>query len=233
MVKRYKHIFFDLDRTLWDFEKNSRQTLSEAFVKFDLEKLGVPSFDDFMKVYMEINERMWALYREGKIVKEKLRSIRFENTLKEFGIDAVDLAEKIGLFYIAESPIKTNLFPFTHEILDYLIEKGYNLHIITNGFEEVQHIKLDKSDLEKYFEHVVTSEKAGVKKPDAQIFEYSLSLANAEPAESLMIGDDIPVDLHGAKAVGIDQVYFNPEHHTHEEKMTYEINSLLELKKIL
>ena len=233
MVKRYKHLFFDLDRTLWDFEKNSTATLQEVFEIFQLEEKGVSSFSSFIEKYIDVNEAMWALYRVGKIQKEELRSIRFKNTLLHFGISDDDLALQIGEYYIKESPLKTNLFPNTIEILEYLREEGYQMHIITNGFEEVQHIKLKNSGLSSFFKEIITSERAGVKKPNSKIFNFSMELAGAQPEESLMLGDDIPVDLHGAKAVGMDQVYFNPNHHMHEEKMTYEVNSLLELKKFL
>ena len=159
-----KHIFFDLDRTLWDFEKNSHTTLLQLISHFNLTDKGIDNAEKFIKKYKIHNEKLWDLYRENKINKEELRSKRFLMTLSEYGIDDKDLAEQFGLVYIKQSPLKTNLFPFSHEVLSYLKTK-YTLHIITNGFEEVQYIKLAAADLKKYFDVVVTSEKAGVKKP--------------------------------------------------------------------
>ena len=148
-----KHIFFDLDRTLWDFEKNAFETLAELFQLHALQSRGVSSLEDFINCYKKHNESLWALYREGKVTKEILRSKRFRLALDEFGIQDDYLAKKLGDQYIQQCPLKTNMFPFTHEVLSYLQEK-YHLHIITNGFEEVQHVKLEQSKLSHYFEQI-------------------------------------------------------------------------------
>ena len=154
-----KHIF-DLDRTLWDFEKNAFETLVELFQLHELQSIGVSSLEDFINCYKMHNEALWALYREGKVTKEVLRSKRFRLALNEFGIQDDYLAKKLGDQYIQQCPLKTNMFPFTHEVLSYLREK-YHLHIITNGFEEVQHVKLEQSKLSPYFEQIITSEQVG------------------------------------------------------------------------
>jgi len=231
-LKKYKHIFFDLDRTLWDFEKNSSEALSEIFCEFKLEEKSIPSSEEFISVYQKINDEMWDDYRNGHISKKVLRSERYDKTLQYFGVENQELAERIGCHYIAESPKKTHLFPFAHETLSYLKEK-YSLHIITNGFEEVQHIKLLHSNLMQYFTEVITSEQAGYKKPAKEIFEFALQKANAKPSESLMIGDDLQVDILPAKAMGMRQVYFNPEKQNHSEKIDFVICSLDELTEIL
>ena len=227
-----KHIFFDLDRTLWDFEKNSHTTLLELIFQFDLTEKGIDTPESFIKKYKIHNAKLWDLYREDKINKEELRSKRFLMTLSEYGIDDKDLAEQFGLVYIKQSPLKTNLFPFSHEVLSYLKTK-YTLHIITNGFEEVQYIKLAAADLKKYFDVVVTSEKAGVKKPNAQIFEFALEQANANAEQSIMIGDDLVVDVLGAKKVGMQGIYFNPNKMEHKEEVVHEIFCLSELMTLL
>ena len=232
MVKRYKHIFFDLDRTLWDFDSNSREALSEIYDKFNLCDLGIENQDAFISQYIVVNEKMWDAYRKGSLSKETLRSERFLNTLRLFDIDQEELASEIGDYYIWASPRKTGLFPGTKEVLSYL-KKKYPLHIITNGFDEVQHLKLAHSGLSSFFEEIITSEYCNAKKPNPKIFHYALEKAGALASESIMIGDDIPVDLHGAKQVGIDTVYFNPNYLTHDEKMTYEVNHLRELCKFL
>ncbi|MFP4604807.1 MAG: YjjG family noncanonical pyrimidine nucleotidase [Bacteroidales bacterium] len=230
-MKNYTHIFFDLDRTLWDFEANAIEASKDLFVKYKLDKI-FPDFNSFHKAYREINKTLWHKYRDGQIEKEVLKYQRFYLTLKHFGHDDIDLARKIGDDYVSFSAEKTKLFPYTHEALDYLKNK-YTLHIITNGFEEVQFKKIKKCQLEKYFKKIITSEKAGVQKPHQQIFEYALKAANAKPADSLMIGDDFEGDIRGAKAAGIDQVYFNPNNNPTEEKATHEIDSLLQLMDIL
>lgn len=225
---RYKHIFFDLDRTLWDFEKSSHQTLNEIIEEYVLIKMGVPSNEEFIKVYLEINESLWGLYRQNKIEKEDLRTRRFFSTLEHFGIKNDELAKSIGFYYVEQSPIKTNLFPNTIEMLEQLIGK-FQLHIITNGFEEVQHVKLESCGINEFFKHIVTSEKTGCKKPEPAIFKDALQLAKATPEESLMVGDDLPVDLHGALDVGMDAAYFNPNGKVATERVTFEYKDHLEL----
>lgn len=231
-MKQYKHIFFDLDKTLWDFEKNSIETFSDIFNNHSLMEKGIPSVDQFMEKYKIHNTYLWDQYRNGLIEKEPLSIKRFVLTLNDFGIIDDDLAKKISFDYITISPKKTNLFPGTHETLEYLKGK-YNLHIITNGFREVQIPKLRASDLDKYFINVIVSEEAGSKKPDSGIFNYSLKKANARASESLMIGDDIEVDIIGARNAGIDQVYINYSKLNHEEAISFEINEMKELMNIL
>jgi len=217
---------------LWDFEANARQTLEEIFEEFDLASAGVPGAEQFILKYREVNNRMWDAYRNGEIDKATLRGDRYLHTLRHFGVENRELADSVGEFYIRESPRKKQLFPHVHESLDYLAGR-YRLHIITNGFEEVQHIKLDNSNLRKYFFEVVTSDEAGVKKPDPGIFNFALDKASAHHRDSLMIGDDFKVDLEGARKVGMDQVYFNPEGKAYSGEVTYEIRSLNELKELL
>lgn len=230
--KNYKHIFFDLDRTLWDLEKNANETFTDILEKYYLKDRGISDFYDFMNVYHKINLGLWDKYRKGQISKEELNVKRFSLTLDSFGIDDNDLSKSIASDYINISPTKKHLYPGTHQLLEYLKDK-YTLHIITNGFEEVQYKKLKHSDLDKYFTHIITSEDAGYKKPDINIFKYALSLANASPMESLMIGDDIDVDIIGAHDAGMDQVLVDFESVLTDSKSTYYVNSLFELKLIL
>ena len=226
------HIFFDLDRTLWDFEKNSQDTLTQLIKRFELHSRGIDSVENFINIYKIHNEKLWNLYREDKITKSELRTIRFRLVLEEYGINDSQLAEDFGTAYIEESPLKTRLFPFTIEVLTYL-QKKYKLHIITNGFQEVQHVKLEKSDLLQYFNAIITSEQVGVKKPNPKIFSYALNNAGAKIEESIMIGDDLEVDIIGAKLFGMKQVYFNPKKQKHQEELIFEIECLRELKEIL
>ncbi len=229
---KYKHLFFDLDRTLWDFDKNSIETFKEIHNKYDLSGKGVSNFDKFMDTYHKINTDLWERYRKGGIEKEVLSVERFSLTLSSFGIKDNALNKNIAVDYIDLSPTKKNLFPGTIEVLDYLKCK-YTLHIITNGFEEVQHKKVALSGLSRFFTHTITSDEAGYKKPDQRIFEYSLELTGAKNYESLMIGDDPEIDIKGAKEAGIDQVLVDHDGILEKGEATYYVRSLFELATLL
>lgn len=229
---RHQHIFFDLDRTLWDFDKNSEKTLELLYRDFNLN--GVfGNFLFFKNRYEHHNKKLWIAYYQNRIEKEVLIYRRFYLTLKEAGIDDIELAKEIAADFIELSPLQTATFPHTHTCLSYLKEQNYKLHIITNGFNEVQGRKLQNSKLENYFSHVITSENAGANKPHAQIFEYALNITGAQIEKSLMIGDDLNTDIKGAREIGMDHIYFNPKKISHKEKTNYEIQSLKELIQIL
>jgi putative hydrolase of the HAD superfamily len=231
-MKVYKHIFFDLDRTLWDFDKSSLEIFSEIYNKYELKQKGISSLDLFLDKFNINNNFLWGLYKEGIIKKEILKTRRFELTLSDFGINNLLLAVKIGDDYININILKAHFFPYTIEILTYLKSK-YSLHIITNGFKEVQLPKLIQCGLNKYFKNVFSSDDAGYLKPDKRIFEYALKKSKALTEESIMIGDEIDIDIKGANSVGMDQILFNPQKKIHTWKATYEINSLIEIKDIL
>lgn len=229
---RYKHVFFDLDRTLWDFDSSALITFKEIYAKYKLSSIGVKSVAEFLKVYNFHNDELWIEYREGKLTKEKLRGLRFHLTLKDFGIVDNKLAEAIGNDYIAISPLRVSLFPNAVETLEYL-QPDYQLHMITNGFSEVQTTKLKSSGLGLFFNKIITSEEAGHKKPDRRIFEFAMGKTTAEPDTSIMIGDDPEVDIVGAKNFGMDQVLFDPERKYSKNGSTFYINDLIELRNIL
>jgi len=207
-----QHIFFDLDRTLWDFDRNSRETLYELF------HLHIPGLqagpEAFIKTYEEINETMWAQYRNGIMPREVLRYKRFEDTLLALGIPNPDktLVQILSEQYLLICPQKPFCLPGVHATLSQL-SRDYCLHIITNGFYQTQHTKLAASDLRPFFKAIVTSEDANAKKPDAAIFEFALSAADALPENSLMIGDDIQADVAGALSAGMTAVHFAPDNH--------------------
>jgi len=229
---KYRSIFFDLDRTLWDFDRSALMAFQDIFKKYSLGDKGIDSLENLYKVYSWHNERLWKMYRGGEITKEKLRGLRFHLTLNDFGINDHDLAESIGEEYLSIIALKISLFPNAIEILDYLKPK-YHLYLITNGFVEVQTTKLEVSGLDKYFEEVVTSEEAGYKKPDRRIFDYALEKSGAKIELSLMIGDDPEVDILGAKNIGMDQVLFDPSRNYAQNGSTFYINDLIELKRFL
>ncbi len=229
---KYRHVFFDLDRTLWDFDAAAEVAFERIYEKHDLKSLGIPSAHEFHEVYHPLNERLWELYRENKITKDDLNRTRFLKPLEHYGIHDTALADHLSEDYVYWSPRIVRLVPGTMELLDYLKQK-YNLHLITNGFQEVQDTKLSLSGLKPFFETLTVSEEVGVKKPDPEIFHYALRKANATASESLMIGDEMAVDIDGARAASIDQIFFNAKKEKAVGKSTFEVHNLLEIKEIL
>ena len=234
---QYKHLFFDLDHTLWDFEANSHQTLKELYLLLNLREKGIEDFDLFHKNYLAHNDKLWDRYRNGYIKVDELRWKRMWLSLLDFKIADEPLARQMGNIFLDLLPTRKILFPYTTEILDYLTDKNYHLHLITNGFEKTQHSKLKYSGLDKYFIEVITSEGSNSLKPKKEIFEYAFQKTGANPAESIMIGDAIDVDILGALNAGIDQVHVN--HLTKEavpvindQFPTYTVYSLRELEEI-
>jgi putative hydrolase of the HAD superfamily len=230
-MRKYSHIYFDLDRTLWDFDANSREALADLFRKFNLDNI-FSSPGEFVEIYHKHNERLWAQYRDGNLTKAILRSKRFELTLKDKKVKDPVLAAQIGEEYLELSALKTNLFPYAKEILDYL-RPNYNLYILTNGFRETQFRKLGNCGLDIYFNEVFTSETIGYNKPHQKIFEWAITAVNAKKNECIMIGDDQKVDIEGAKKFGMDTIFFNPLNEKTIVKASYSIQNLLEIKNIL
>ena len=231
-MKQYKHIFFDLDRTLWDFDAAAEVAFERIYEKYGLKELGIPSAHEFHEVYHPLNEQLWVLYRADQITKEELNRTRFMKPLEHYGIHDTDLADHLSEDYVYWSPRIVRLVPGTMELLDYLKPK-YHLHLITNGFQEVQHTKLSGSGLEPYFETLTVSEEVGVKKPKPEIFRYALAKDHATAEESLMIGDEMAVDIDGARAAGMDQILFNPRGEDICGNRTYEVRDLMEIMGIL
>ena len=229
---KYKHLFFDLDRTLWDFDAAAEVAFERIYEKYNLKSLGIPSAHEFHEVYHPLNEHLWELYREDKITKADLNRTRFLKPLEHYGIHDIELADHLSEDYVYWSPRIVRLVPGTMELLDYLKPK-YHLHLITNGFQEVQHTKLSGSGLEPYFETLTVSEEVGVKKPNPEIFYYALRKAQSTAEESLVIGDEMAVDIDGARAAGIDQIFFNPSEKEEEGERTFEVRSLTEIMEIL
>ncbi len=208
-MMKYKHLFFDLDHTIWDFEANSRATLVELYNELNLEQIGVHDFDLFHKNYLVHNEKLWERYRKGFIKQEELRIKRMWLSLLDFKIADEKLAKNMGDRFLEMLPTRTILFPYTIEILNYLTDKKYELHLITNGFEKTQHSKLKYSGLTEYFKAVVTSEGSNSLKPNKEIFDFAFQKTGATPEESIMIGDTLEVDILGAINAGIDQIHVN------------------------
>lgn len=228
----YRHLFFDLDHTLWDFEANARSTLLQLHDNLGLKDKGVHDFDLFHRNYLDHNEKLWAKYRTGQIKQDELRVKRMWLTLLDFRIADEILATEMSIRFLELLPTRTILFPYTKEILIYLNDKGYRLHLITNGFEKTQHSKLNSSGLSPFFREIITSEGSNSLKPQKEIFEYAFQKAGALQEESIMIGDSIEVDIQGAMNAGIDQVFVNYTSIATDIKPTFTVTSLKELEKI-
>ncbi len=229
---KYKHLFFDLDHTLWDFDANARATLEVLHKHLKLIERGVHDFDLFHSNYLKHNEKLWARYRNGYIKQDELRLKRMWLTLLDFQIADEALAKEMGDLFLDMLPTRTILFPNTIEVLQYLTDKGYQLHLITNGFEKTQYCKLKNSGIDHFFKVIVTSESSNSLKPQKEIFEYALEMAGAKVEESIMIGDTLDVDILGAINAGMDQVHVNFIGVEQHIKPTYTIRTLNELKEI-
>ncbi|MEO6166310.1 MAG: YjjG family noncanonical pyrimidine nucleotidase, partial [Chitinophagales bacterium] len=230
-MKSYKNVFFDLDETLWDFKTNSQETLSDVFEMYRLSERGVMEEEFYVRFQLH-NNYYWDLFRKGTIAREELRIVRFSKTLLEFNVIDDVLTKNLSESYLHILPTKTRLYDDALEVLNYLKAK-YSLHIITNGFEEVQFRKLHHSGITPYFKYVITSEMAGSQKPNREIFKYAFNVTNASAMDSIFIGDSIEADIHGAKSVGMDHVLFNPEKLSHNETVMHEVSALRELKGLL
>lgn len=223
--KNIRHIFFDLDHTLWDFDKNSGLAFDSIFKKHQI----VVELDSFLAVYTPINENYWKLYREDKVTKEDLRYGRLKESFDGLKINVTDAQiEQLSIDYIDHLPNHNHLLEGTQEILEYLYPL-YDLHIITNGFKEVQRRKMESSGILKYFKTITTSEDVGVKKPHPMIFETALNNAQAQVAESIMIGDNLEADILGAKGFGMEAILYN----YYKNEFPSDHHQVLEMKEIL
>ncbi|WP_170227015.1 YjjG family noncanonical pyrimidine nucleotidase [Luteibaculum oceani] len=224
-----RHLFFDLDRTLWDFDSNSKETLASIVVEFKLEEHFGISFDPFYKYYEKINRSYWAKYAAGEIERESLRVDRFYNTLRSFGLENENLAKQISTYYLGECPKKKNLIPNALSVLDSLA-KDFPLHIITNGFTATQKIKLKESGLQDYFQNMVTSDMANAQKPSSKIFEMAWNLAGSPDKENCFyIGDDWNADVRGAKQFGFTPIWFSTEYRKTRVKQVSDLNDIIPL----
>jgi YjjG family noncanonical pyrimidine nucleotidase len=239
-MKKYRHLFFDLDNTIWDFNLNSYYALKHTFEMYHLD---LNLYERFSSIYIANNERLWDLYRQNKITKEVLSKSRFEISFLETGLNGINGVD-FNRDYLSQLPLQTRLCDGARNVLEKLSEK-YDMHIITNGFAEVQYKKLENSDLSHFFKKVFISEEIKSPKPSPEIFRHALKTSNARKKESLMIGDSWEVDIVGALEIGMDQVFYNPapEASMVEKKlvsqkigsktMTYYIQNLNELFSFL
>ena len=232
-MKNIRHIFFDLDNTLWDHRNNAYLTLKEIYKRENVQEKYNLGFEDFHREYFTINERLWAQIRDGEIDKEYLRKHRFYDSFLFFGIDDYDLAQVFEQNFLDEILNYNDLVEGAFELLEYLSEKGYMLHILSNGFKEVTYRKCELSGIQNYFKTITSADELNVRKPQPEIYEYALKKANAKKEESIMIGDDWIADVEGALSFGIDAVFFDVFKDNFGNDEVKVIRELKELKKFL
>jgi len=228
----YADLFFDLDHTLWDFEANSKNVLEVLFLQHKLVDHVNVDFNKFYQSYSYHNKRLWDRYHHGFILQEDLKWKRMWHTLLEFKLGDEKLAKELSAKYLDLLPQQKELFPYTIEILEYLVTKNYKLHLITNGFQKTQIAKITNAGIAKYFIEVITSESANSLKPKKEIFEYAVSKCATQCCNSIMLGDNLDADIMGAMNAGMDTVFVN---HLNEEtllKPTYTVHHLKELEDI-
>lgn len=209
MINNIRHIFFDLDNTLWDHRKNAKLTLQNLFGEYEIQTKFNLGFDEFHAEYFRINEELWAKLRDEEIDKAYLRKHRFYDTFLHFGIDDFELSQQFEHRFLDEIVVYNEVVPGTNEILGYLKKKNYQLHIITNGFREVTHRKIEGSKIGHYFTTVTSADEVGVRKPNPKIFQHCLNISGAKLEESILIGDDWIADVEGAKSFGMEVIFFD------------------------
>jgi putative hydrolase of the HAD superfamily len=230
---KYRHLFFDLDHTLWDFETNAKQAMEEIYQTLSLSDKGIPDFDAFYDRYSYHNHRLWDRYTKGFIKQDELRWKRMWLALLDFKLADEPLSRRMAAEFLELLPTKNTLFPYTIEILQYLQEKNYRMHLVTNGFEKVQYGKIRQANLAGFFDQVITSEASNSLKPNREIFDYAFSKAGAIAEESIMIGDNQDADIEGGKNAGMDTIFVNHLHVEAYSKPTYIVYHLKELENIL
>lgn len=231
-MKYYHHLLFDLDHTLWDFKRSATETLGELYDTYRLATLGNFSIQQFCDTFEAVNYYLWGLYNRGEYDQQRLRTERFGMILTRLGVAGGRVPEGLAEEYLRICPTKPHVMPHTVATLDYL-RQHYRLHILTNGFAEVQAIKLRSAGLSEYFDQVVASDTTGHRKPYQPIFDHMVRQLKTDRRRCLMIGDNLRTDILGAKNAGIDQVFYNPERLPHEENVTHEVACLSELRIIL
>jgi len=230
---RYLHVFFDLDHTLWDFEANSKITLHRVFETYGLSTKTGSDFDFFYQKYKVHNQFYWNQYTMGLINQEDLRWARMNHTLGDFGVADETLAKKLSVDYLDWLPESARLFPYTTEILSYLKDRGYHLHILSNGFEEVQHKKLSCARIHSFFNQIITSEASMHVKPNKEIFEYAFLKSGAARETSIMIGDNPEVDLQGAINANLHSIYVDHQNRPSRVPHTFAVRHLKEIERWL
>jgi putative hydrolase of the HAD superfamily len=231
-MRKYQHLFFDLDHTLWDFDTNARASLEELYLEFNLVSRSIPDFEAFYENYLHHNKILWERYQQGFIKADELKWRRMWRTLLEFKIGDEALAKEMSIRFLDLLPQKRQLFPYTREILQYLRDKDYVLHLITNGFQKTQWQKIKASGIDQFFTEVITSEASNSMKPEAEIFAYALKTTSAQKETSIMIGDNLEADIRGGMNAGLDTIFVNHLGVNTDINPTFIIHHLKELESI-
>ncbi len=227
-----RHIFLDLDNTIWDFSSNSRRILQEMYHQFDLAQHGISQFEHFHHYYHLHNSLLWKAYKQGNRTKEEVRNLRFRLALHDLGIPNSSLSNQLADYYIEHTKRVKDLVPGALEVLTHLADR-YPLHIITNGFDEVQFFKISNSGIGHFFQSVTTAESAGVLKPDPVIFQTALNTAGCKAEEGLYIGDSPEADGRGALEAGMDFIWFNYSGEANTYQFRHAVDALPELLPLL
>ena len=230
---KIQHIFFDLDNTLWDHRRNAYLTLKDIFTRENVQENYNLGFEEFHKEYFTINERLWAQIRDGEIDKDFLRKHRFYDSFLFFGIDDFALAQTFENNFLDEILNYNDLVEGAFELLEYLSEKGYQLHILSNGFKEVTYKKCELSGIKNYFQTITSADEINIRKPKPEIYKYALEKANAKKGESIMIGDDWIADIEGAKSFGLQVIFFDVFNDNFEADDVKVVKKLEEIKAVL
>lgn len=232
-MENISHVFFDLDNTLWDYRRNAKIILAKLFEEFQIQEKYAFTFNEFYPFYYESNESLWADLRDQKVTKEELRNRRFPEAFTQMGIPNPEFAMDFEERFVNEVTHSNYLVEGAEELLEYLKNK-YTIHILSNGFEEVTHRKIENSIIRNYVETITTAEGAGVPKPDPEAFQVSLDKAKAVKTESIYIGDDWIADMVGATRFGMKAIFFNPlnENHLWIEEVPV-VEKLMDLKSYL
>lgn len=230
-MSKYKHIFFDFDNTLWDFTYNSKESLKEIFDKYNFAQ-DFENFDNFYQQYEKNNEELWALYREGNISKDSLTARRFLFASEKRRHNELSSLQ-INSDYLSFTTQKTKVIEHAIHLLKYLQDK-YIINILTDGFFEVQMVKLRTSKLSSFISNIITAEEVGHLKPNKELFEFAMDACDAKPEESIMVGDNYSTDIVGAHYAGMDQIFFNREKKANFEVIpTFTVTTLKEIMNIL
>ncbi|ULB34600.1 MULTISPECIES: YjjG family noncanonical pyrimidine nucleotidase [Proteiniphilum] len=228
----YKNLFIDLDDTLWDIHINGKECLEEIYHDYGYNRFYL-TFNEYYDVYMPSNNHLWSMYRKGNIKKDQLIVERFLVPLREFGIDDPEYAKRVSDDFLERTTRKTRLIDGTIDLLEYL-KPRYRMHILSNGFREVQYKKIENSGLRPYFDKIILSEDAGINKPHVGMFTHALTNTNSRRDQTVMIGDSWEADIVGAYNSCIDQIWFNPmRKNALEFEPTFTVYSLEEIKAIL
>ena len=231
-MQRYRNLFIDLDDTIYDFSAASRESFHETYDLLHYERY-FDSFEQYMQIYEPYNLELWRIYGEGKITKAELNRRRYLHPLETVGVNDPQLAETFCHEALGRIPTKNKLVDGAMELLEYLKPK-YRMHILSNGFKELQSHKMRTSGILHYFDSLILSEDIGINKPRRELFEYALQKSGSQVSDSIMIGDMFDTDIAGAAGIGMEQIYYNPkEKKGHPFTPTYEVNHLLQIKEIL